>query len=159
VGAMANTLTELTYRVGSWGTAARAAHRCGTLLAMIVLADPAAAKCGDSPTRGVDWSGCSKNNLMLGRQNLAGANFQRATLTGTDFSGSNLSGTKLPGAELSFVRFEGADLSGADFTKAAGGRTILHGQPCLKQCSRGRNSVVPTLRRQFSPALALPRRK
>src|SRR5215213_8150428 len=92
---------------GSW---TRAVHGLMACTALIALATPAAAKCGDSPARGVDWSGCSKNNLMLGRQNLTGANLQRTILTGTDLSGSNLSTAKFTGAEVSFVRFEASDL-------------------------------------------------
>ena len=95
----------------------------GGLLLLGLSTSFAVAGCRDGARAGVDWTDCSKGNLMLGKSNLAGAVLTSTRLTSTDLSGSNLSGAKLQGAELSFVRFEGADLSGADLTRATGGRT------------------------------------
>ncbi|MDQ4135156.1 MAG: pentapeptide repeat-containing protein [Pseudomonadota bacterium] len=88
-----------------------------------VFVAPAAAGCRDTVSAGVDWTDCSKQQLMLRRYNLSGAILKAARLTSTDFTESNLSHAKLMGAELSFVRFEGANLAGADLTKAMGART------------------------------------
>jgi uncharacterized protein YjbI with pentapeptide repeats len=42
---------------------------------------------------------------MLGKDDLTGALFAKASLNGTDFAGSKLAGGKFAEAELSFVKF------------------------------------------------------
>ena len=43
----------------------QAAFRAAALLAAVALANPAEARCQDYPKRGVDWTACSKPQLML----------------------------------------------------------------------------------------------
>jgi uncharacterized protein YjbI with pentapeptide repeats len=102
-------------------TAANAIHVPGMLLAL-TLAAPAQAGCQDSPGPRVDWTGCSRNLLMLGGDDLTEGVFSRAKLTSTDFRRAKLPRAKLNEGEISFTRFEDANLSGADLSKAVGWR-------------------------------------
>src|SRR3954462_15343509 len=88
----------------------------------LTLSLPAQAGCRDSPQPRVDWTGCSRNMLMLGGDDLTDGVFSRATLTSTDFRRAKMPRAKLNEAEVSFARFEGADLSDADYSKAGGWR-------------------------------------
>ena len=97
-------------------------HYLPTLLAL-ALAQSAEAGCQDPPGPRVDWTGCSRNLLMLGSDNLTAGVFTGAILTSTDFRSAKLTKAKLNEAELSFTRFGGADLSGADLSKAVGWKT------------------------------------
>ncbi|SEH92961.1 Uncharacterized protein YjbI, contains pentapeptide repeats [Rhizobium tibeticum] len=84
------------------------------LVALTLFAStPAAASdCGRTPVAGIDWSECSKKNLML-----QGSDFQGANLAGTDLSLTNLSDTNLTSANL-----EKATLARAWFTGAQAGK-------------------------------------
>src|SRR3954465_15689397 len=96
--------------------------RLAALLLPLAPAGAASAGCGDAPTPKVNWTACSKRQLMLSNDDLTGAVFSRALLTSTDFSRSRLDGGKLIEAEISLTRFEEADLSGADFQRVIGWR-------------------------------------
>src|SRR4051812_31788340 len=96
--------------------------RLATLLLLFASARSANAGCGDRPGPKVNWTACSKRQLMLSNDDLTGAVFSRALLTSTDFSRSRLDGGKLIEAEISLTRFEEADLSGADFQRVIGWR-------------------------------------
>jgi len=78
----------------------RPAVRCtaGAFGLLLAWQSAALAGCRDAPRAGVDWTDCSKQQLMLGKSNLAGANLTAARLTSTDLSGSSLAGAKLAGA-------------------------------------------------------------
>jgi uncharacterized protein YjbI with pentapeptide repeats len=80
-------------------------------------------KCQRGPGRNIDWSNCSKSQLLLADDDLTGAVLTKAVLSGTDFSRSRMAGSKLDEAELSRTRFSGADLAGSSFAKAVGWRS------------------------------------
>ena len=92
------------------------------LLVLFASAGSANAGCGDRPGPKVDWTACSKRQLMLSNDDLTGAVFSRALLASTDFARSRLGGVKLIEAEINLTRFEGADLSGADLQRVVGWR-------------------------------------
>src|SRR4051794_25545343 len=96
------------------------ASRCLIAFLGLALAQSAQAGCQDAPGPRVDWTGCSRNLLMLGGDDLTEGVFSRAILTSTGFRRAKLARAKLDEAELSFTRFEEADLSGADLSKAVG---------------------------------------
>src|SRR5215210_2917304 len=98
------------------------AIRCLTALLALALAQSAEAGCQDTPQPRVDWTGCSRNLLMLGGDDLTEGVFSRAKLTSTDFRRAKLPSAKLNEGEISFTRFEDANLSGADLSKAVGWR-------------------------------------
>src|SRR4051794_25682866 len=95
------------------------AIRCLTALLALALAQSAEAGCQDTPQPHVDWTGCSRNMLMLGGDDLTEGVFSRAKLTSTGFRRAKLARAKLDEAELSFTRFEDADLSGADLSRSS----------------------------------------
>src|SRR5215212_1202549 len=77
--------------------AAKACSLATILVLLVALAGSAHASCEDRPRPNVDWTDCSKKQLMLLNDDLTGA-------------------------EISFTRFEEADLSGTDFERAVGWR-------------------------------------
>lgn len=99
---------------------ARPAAAVAALVLSGLLAAPAEARCTDGPKARVDWTGCSKPQLMLNKDDLSGAVFAKADLTGTEFVGSKLAGAKFEEAEISHSRFDGADLLGADLHRGGG---------------------------------------
>jgi uncharacterized protein YjbI with pentapeptide repeats len=80
-------------------------------------------KCQRGPGARIDWSNCSKSQLLLADDDLTGAVLTKAVLSGTDFSRSKMAASKLDEAELSRTRFSGADLAGSSFGKAVGWRS------------------------------------
>ena len=75
---------------------------------MLLWVAPAAqAACNDVPGPGVDWSGCTKERLVLTRNALPNAKFDRAVLSGTNFSSVDLSGASFLSAELNRTSFRG----------------------------------------------------
>jgi uncharacterized protein YjbI with pentapeptide repeats len=101
----------------------------GTALvwAALAAAGPAVADCRDAPNPKVNWAGCSKASLLLGRSDLTEASMAKAMLTSTNLDGATLKDARMSETELSFVRFEGADLTGADLSRAVGWRTSFRG--------------------------------
>ena len=97
-------------------------------LTSIISAPALHAKCVDGPAPIVDWSGCSKELLMLGGHDLTRANLQGALLSGSDFRSANLLGANFVQTELLRTSFKGADLAGANFEKA-----IEQNQLCWSQ--------------------------
>lgn len=59
-----------------------------------------AAYCGSTAAPGLDWSECSKKNLMLTASELEGANLSGTDFLLTDLSGSNLNAANLEKATL-----------------------------------------------------------
>ena len=96
------------------------ASRCLPALLALALAQSAQAGCQDAPGPRVNWTGCTRNLLMLGGDDLTEGVFSRANLASTDFRRANLARAKFDEAELSSARFENADLSGADLSKVVG---------------------------------------
>ncbi len=84
------------------------------LAACAATSSPAmAAYCSGTPEPGLDWSECTKKNLMLPSSELEGAN-----LSGTDFSLTDLSGSNLTSANLEKANLVRAWLAGAKAEKA-----------------------------------------
>lgn len=84
------------------------------VVASLAATAPAmAAYCGSTPEPGLDWSECTKKNLMLPSSELEGAN-----LSGTDFSLTDLSGSNLASANLEKANLVRAWLAGARAEKA-----------------------------------------
>jgi uncharacterized protein YjbI with pentapeptide repeats len=76
-----------------------------------------AADCRADPEPEVDWSACSKKNLMLGGNDFAGANFRDADLSYTDMRDTNLTAAVLEKATLIRTWFTGARLDKASFAR------------------------------------------
>jgi uncharacterized protein YjbI with pentapeptide repeats len=76
-----------------------------------------ASDCRATPAPGVNWSGCSKKNLMLGNSNFAHANLVDADLSATDLREANFSGANLAKATLTRAWLEGANADKANFQK------------------------------------------
>ena len=85
------------------------------------------ADCGDRPGPGIDWTSCTKSNLLLGGEDLKNANLQRANLSGTDLREADLSGANMTETDLSRGRLAKVTLKGANFTKAMLNRADLQG--------------------------------
>jgi uncharacterized protein YjbI with pentapeptide repeats len=115
LGSSSTTEVDMRHHAG------RARNLAGALL-FLACAGPAAARCGDAPGPKVDWTGCSKPQLMLGNDDLTGGVFSKAVLNFTDFAGAKLAGARFDEAELSLAKFQGADLAGANLVKAVAWR-------------------------------------
>ncbi len=76
-----------------------------------------AADCGSMPEPGLDWSECSKRNIMLDGSNLKDANLTEADLSVTGLPNSNLDGAKLEKASLMRAWFTGSTMKKADFAR------------------------------------------
>jgi uncharacterized protein YjbI with pentapeptide repeats len=76
-----------------------------------------AADCGNTPSPGLDWSECSKGNLMLSGNNFQGANLSGADLSVTDLSNTNMAGANLEKANLVRAWFTGAKAEKANFSR------------------------------------------
>jgi uncharacterized protein YjbI with pentapeptide repeats len=84
-----------------------------------------AADCHDTPNAGVDWSECTKKNLML-----EGSDFEKASLAGTDLSQTSLKNANLASANLekaTLIRawLEGAKADEARFDKIEAYRVVF----------------------------------
>ena len=84
--------------------------------------------CAAVPARGVVWSGCVKDGIVIGPAVLAGLQAINASLRGAGLNGADLRDARLDYADLSLARLSGADLedavlrgadlAGADLTDA-----------------------------------------
>ena len=83
---------------------------------------PVFANCSDAPGPGINWSGCSKQLLVLEGKNMNGANLSRTYLSGTIMNAADLQGADFSFSELPRTSFKGANLSGANFDKALASR-------------------------------------
>jgi uncharacterized protein YjbI with pentapeptide repeats len=100
------------------GSAMRSAASAALFAGLVLLAGNArAADCDSSPAPGLDWSQCSKSNIMLEGSNFEGANLSESDLSVTDFSNSNLNGAKLRKANLVRAWFTGSTAEKADFSR------------------------------------------
>ena len=106
--------------------AANTVRAAGVLLA-VGFPWPAQAGCQDSPGPRVNWTGCSRNLLMLGGDDLTEAVLARAVLTSTDFRRAKLPKAKLNEAEVSFVRFGNATVSEISCVGSGGCSCSGHG--------------------------------
>ena len=97
-------------------------------LAMIVLAAPVLrAACNDPAAPKVDWSGCSKERLILKDRDLQEAKFVRTILLGVNFASAKLSRANFSSAEINHASFRDALLDGATFEKAVAVRSNFSG--------------------------------
>ncbi|WP_244475171.1 pentapeptide repeat-containing protein [Rhizobium sp. Leaf341] len=87
----------------------------------------AAADCEATPNAGIDWSGCSKANLMLPSSTLTDAVLAGANLSATDLGGSDLGGANLEKATLIRASLSGASAEKANFARIEAYRSNLSG--------------------------------
>src|SRR5829696_3697920 len=106
---------------------ARACFTAGALLLAGVFGGPAEARCQDAPKARVDWTGCSKPQLMLSKDDLSGAVFTKSEVNRSDFTGADLTGVDMSKAELARVIFSNAKLAGVNFSYANLSRARLSG--------------------------------
>lgn len=76
-----------------------------------------AADCGNVAAPGLDWSGCSKTNIMIQSSDLQGANLVGAHFDSTDLSDANLTSANLEKATLVRAWLKNAKADGANFAK------------------------------------------
>jgi len=84
---------------------------------MLLVASGAYAACSDAPSAGVDWSGCTKQQLVIRGKNLQGARFERGTLLAVNFERSDLNGASFAAAHVSRTSFRDAVLERANLSK------------------------------------------
>jgi uncharacterized protein YjbI with pentapeptide repeats len=101
---------------------AAAAVLCAFLLPL-----PVHAGCGDHPAKAVDWTGCSKERLMLNGMDLTAGRFENALLSGSGFKGALMAGANLQRSELVRSSFAEANLTGANLEKSLASRTDFSG--------------------------------
>lgn len=76
-----------------------------------------AADCGNVAAPGLDWSKCSKTNIMLQNSDLHGANLAGVHFDSTDLSETNLTSANLEKATLVRAWLKNAHADGANFKK------------------------------------------
>lgn len=76
-----------------------------------------AADCGNVAGPGLDWSGCSKSNIMLQNSDLKGANLFGAHFDSTDLSDTNLTSANLEKATLVRAWVKNVHADGANFKR------------------------------------------
>ncbi|AVA20703.1 pentapeptide repeat-containing protein [Rhizobium sp. NXC24] len=76
-----------------------------------------AGDCGDVASPGLDWSECSKNNIMLQGSDLQKANLVGAHFDGTDLSNANLTLANLEKATLVRTWLKNARADAANFSR------------------------------------------
>lgn len=86
-----------------------------------------AADCDATPNSGIDWSGCSKANLMLPSSTLTKAVLAGANLSATDLGGSDLTGATLEKATLIRASLSGATAEKANFSRIEAYRSNFSG--------------------------------
>lgn len=98
-----------------------------TVLCALLLPIPVHAGCGDYPAKAVDWTGCSKERLILKDSDLTAGIFEGAYLSGTSFNGAQLAEANLQRSELVRSSFTGANLTSANFEKSLASRANFSG--------------------------------
>lgn len=76
-----------------------------------------AADCGNVAAPGLDWSKCSKTNIMLPNSDLNGANLFSAHFDSTDLSDANLTSANLEKATLVRTWLKNVRADGANFKR------------------------------------------
>jgi len=98
------------------------------LAVSLALAAPGVrAGCDDAPGPNVDWSGCSKQRLVLRKRALQDARFDRSVLVGIDFDRSDLRRASFAAAEASRTSFRDAVMEGANLSKLVAVRSNFDG--------------------------------
>ena len=93
------------------------------MFSALMLPQSVLAGCSDSPEAAMDWTGCSKERLMLNGKDMTAGVFENAFLSGTGFDGALMAGANLERSELVRSSFVGADLTGADLEKSLASRS------------------------------------
>lgn len=117
------TFDDFTLQAPATGRTGHANERittalCLTLVLCLVVAlngSAHAAHCKSWPAPGLNWSGCSKSQLMLAGADLEGANLFSADFSMTDLRGSNLKSANLEKAKLVRASLVGANADDAIF--------------------------------------------
>jgi uncharacterized protein YjbI with pentapeptide repeats len=86
-----------------------------------------AGECSSMASPGLDWSECTKKNLVIPGSELEGANLFNTDLAQTDLSGSNLKSANLEEATLVRTSFAGAKAEKANFAKVEAYRSNFAG--------------------------------
>ncbi|WP_245292335.1 pentapeptide repeat-containing protein [Rhizobium sp. 9140] len=86
-----------------------------------------AADCEATPNAGIDWSGCSKANLMLPSSTLTKAVLAGANLSATDLGSSDLTEANLEKATLIRASLSGAMAEKANFSRIEAYRSNFSG--------------------------------
>lgn len=98
------------------------------LPAMLFSAAPAAAgNCSSTPSPNLDWSECTKKNLMLEGSNFESADLSGADLSLTDLSGSNVKSANFEKASLVRASLADATADGVNFAKIEAYRSNFAG--------------------------------
>lgn len=90
------------------------------------------ADCGDAPGPRIDWSGCSKEKLMLEGWDLGEAVFANTFLSGSGLQSANLKGANFFRAEVVRTSFRNSDLTGASLEKVLASRADFAGAKLQK---------------------------
>jgi uncharacterized protein YjbI with pentapeptide repeats len=101
------------------------------ILAMLIptfgYGDALAGECSSMASPGLDWSECTKKNLVIPGSDLEGANLFNIDLAQTDLSGANLKSANLEEATLVRTSFAGAKAEKANFAKVEAYRSNFAG--------------------------------
>ncbi|MES2436250.1 MAG: pentapeptide repeat-containing protein [Pseudomonadota bacterium] len=97
------------------------------VLSLFAIPQPVQAGCSDGPAAAMDWTGCSKERLMLNGMDMTAGIFENAFLSGTGFKGAMMAGANLQRSELVRSSFIGADLTGANLEKSLASRSDFSG--------------------------------
>ena len=96
-------------------------------MAQFAMPEPVQAGCSDGPAAAMDWTGCSKERLMLNGMDMTAGVFENAFLSGTGFKGASMAGANLQRSELVRSSFLGADLTKANLEKSLASRSDFGG--------------------------------
>ena len=97
------------------------------VVSVLAIPQPVQAGCSDRPAAAMDWTGCSKERLMLNGLDMSAGIFENAFLAGTGFKGALMAGANLQRSELVRSSFIGADLTGSNLEKALASRSDFGG--------------------------------
>jgi uncharacterized protein YjbI with pentapeptide repeats len=90
----------------------------GAVLLAVGANDPAqAGDCNNVAAPGLDWSGCSKTNIMLQGNDLHGANLAETHFDSTDLSNADLTSANLEKATLVRAWLKNAHADAANFAR------------------------------------------
>ncbi len=88
------------------------------MMVQSAIPQPVQAGCSDGPAAAMDWTGCSKERLMLNGMDMTAGVFENAFLSGTGFKGALIAGANLEKSLASRSDFGGAILRGVRLVKA-----------------------------------------
>ena len=107
---------------------ALAAFAMTAVATILVAISPAhAGDCSATAAPGLDWSDCSKRNIMISGSELEGANLYSTDFAATDLGNANLKGANLEKATLVRASLAGAKADKANFAKVEAYRSNFAG--------------------------------